>query len=285
MAERKLSPCNARTIANFYKGLGLDLVRNAMGRFQRKYLLLSPPWSAKQTVLNVKDQTRFRFQVRDAVDISVLKQIYAQEDYSIVRLTRSDELFRHYESIIKSGKQPLIVDCGANIGFSAAYFAEVFPGAKIVAIEPDVENCNLARRNCNAGNVDIFQAAIASEDKVGVVVDQGLGGWGQRVEEREGGGVKMISMNSVLTAKSYADCEPFIVKIDIEGFEKDLFSKNTDWVDRFALLIIELHDWMLPRERSSANFLSTISKLDRDFVHLGENAFSISNRLVRQNSE
>jgi hypothetical protein len=68
------------------------------------------------------------------------------------------------------------------------------------------------------------------------------------------------------------------VKIDIEGFEEELFSKNTEWVDKFPLLVIELHDWMLPRDRTSAHFLTLIATLDRDFVYIGENVFSISNR-------
>ena len=71
---------------------------------------------------------------------------------------------------------------------------------------------------------------------------------------------------------------PFIVKIDIEGFEAELFSRNLEWLDRFYVLIIELHDWMLPRQRSSQSFLRAIGALDRDFLYAGENVFSIANR-------
>ncbi len=70
---------------------------------------------------------------------------------------------------------------------------------------------------------------------------------------------------------------PFIVKIDIEGFESELFSGNTDWINEFPVLIIEMHDWLFPGQRTSTNFLKTISQLDRDFVYLGENVFSIRN--------
>ena len=71
--------------------------------------------------------------------------------------------------------------------------------------------------------------------------------------------------------------EPFIVKIDIEGGENDLFANSTSWIDDFPLLIIELHDWLFPMKGTSRNFLMAISKLDRDFVHHGENIFSINN--------
>ncbi len=70
---------------------------------------------------------------------------------------------------------------------------------------------------------------------------------------------------------------PFLVKIDIEGFEADLFKENTEWVQKFPVLIVELHDWMLPRSANSQNFLKCVSSLDRDFVFRGENVFSIKN--------
>ena len=72
---------------------------------------------------------------------------------------------------------------------------------------------------------------------------------------------------------------PFIVKIDIEGGEDNLFSMNTNWVEEIPMVIIELHDWLLPKQKTSMNFLKTISELDRDFNIKGENIFSIKNKL------
>ena len=82
-----------------------------------------------------------------------------------------------------------------------------------------------------------------------------------------------LYINSIL--KKYQQFVPFIIKIDIEGFESELFSKNTEWIDMFPLVIIELHDWMLPKTANSNNFLKEISKLDRDFLYFNENIFSI----------
>ncbi|HUF09420.1 MAG TPA: hypothetical protein VMO47_08880, partial [Rhodothermales bacterium] len=66
---------------------------------------------------------------------------------------------------------------------------------------------------------------------------------------------------------SAPDSVPFLIKIDIEGFEDDLFSNNTDWVDQFPLMIVELHDWMLPGARVSRHFLREVAKRDREFMH------------------
>ena len=88
-------------------------------------------------------------------------------------------------------------------------------------------------------------------------------------------GIEIITIHEILSIQ--ADSSPFIVKIDIEGFEDDLFSMNTEWVSMFPLFIIETHDWMLPRQGNSRNFLSVIASQNRDFIHRGENIFSISN--------
>ena len=68
------------------------------------------------------------------------------------------------------------------------------------------------------------------------------------------------------------------IKIDIEGFEDDLFAQNIEWVDEFSVIIIETHDRFFPKMAKSKNFLKVISGLDRDFVHRGENIFSIKNQ-------
>jgi hypothetical protein len=97
-----------------------------------------------------------------------------------------------------------------------------------------------------------------------------------RVEVDLQGEIVMLSVPEVL--REYGDeCIPFICKIDIEGFESELFSIESSWVDEFSLVIIELHDYLFPGAGKSRNFLAKISKLDRDFIHVGENSFSIKN--------
>lgn len=73
----------------------------------------------------------------------------------------------------------------------------------------------------------------------------------------------------------------FLIKIDIEGFESDLFSKNTDWIDLFPVMLIELHDWMLPNSRVTKNFLNEIAKRDREFMHFDGYIVSVSNNLTK----
>lgn len=67
-----------------------------------------------------------------------------------------------------------------------------------------------------------------------------------------------------------------MLKVDIEGFEADLFDQPETF-DEFYVTFVELHDWMLPKQRTSASFLRVAAALDRDFILHGENVVSIKN--------
>ena len=253
-------------------------VLNLQGMLSRRrhYLFLAPPFLRRQRLYSKKSRSIVRLDVRDLTDLKVAGKIYRSEDYDLARLRRWPDIEACYRRVAAEGQVPLIVDCGANIGASALYFAEQFPRAKVLALEPQPGNFDLLSSNC-AGNASIvpLRAAVASEDKRGALLDPGKGNWGFRVSERADGEVEMVSINTLLRRHGGA---PFIVKIDIEGFEGELFSRNLEWLDRFYVLIIELHDWMLPRQRSSQSFLRAVGALDRDFLQVGENVFSIANR-------
>src|SRR5262249_37559791 len=52
----------------------------------------------------------------------------------------------------------LIIDGGANIGFSTAYLARNYPSATVVAVEPSADNCTRIRRHCKGfGNVTVVE--------------------------------------------------------------------------------------------------------------------------------
>ena len=182
-----------------------------------------------------------------------------------------------YERIAGAGKVPLILDAGANIGASVTYFAQTFPRAHIAALEPARNNYAVLQANIAGLDVDARRAAIGSADGETSLVDPGEGEWGYRTDaDGAGERVSVVSATRLVAEKRAAGQVPFIAKIDIEGGEAELFSRDTAWVDLFPLLIVELHDWLLPRAGSARNFLRCIAERERDFVFLGENVFSIA---------
>jgi FkbM family methyltransferase len=238
-----------------------------------------------------RDYYRFRISSREGVfrravalrrrtsDLATFEQVFANNDYNLRRLGRWDEILRLYDAICKDGT-PLILDLGANIGLSALYFAKNWPAAHIIAVEPDKENFRVMRKNLDGlRNTLPVNAAVASEDGAVRIVDPTAESWALRTERAAPGATDTISAVSVesLIERAPRNCKPFIAKIDIEGFESELFSQNTDWLRSFPIIIIELHDWLLPGQGTSNNFLRAVAHEARDFVFIGENVVSISN--------
>jgi FkbM family methyltransferase len=236
----------------------------------------------ERLTLSARNAERDFFFRRDSSDSRVIDQVFHANAYDLARLRR----FRHLVEFLirnrRSGKRPLIVDAGANIGASALYFATKFPDALIVAIEAEFGNYELLAENAKGlGIVPVYGAIAAASGRVRVV-DAGEGFWGYRTQSAERGeaGVRSVTVPQIYETYG-SECFPFIAKIDIEGGERDLFSRNAEWVRHTPLLIVELHDWLLPSQGSSLPFLRCVARLDRDFVYIGEDVYSIANDLDR----
>ena len=81
----------------------------------------------------------------------------------------------------------------------------------------------------------------------------------RRAERSEADTVPRVTVNQIYASHARPHF-PFIVKVDIEGVELDLFSGNTEWVARTPLLIVEPHNWLLPRDGTLRPFLQCITE-------------------------
>jgi FkbM family methyltransferase len=262
--------CVRRTLKWTYH---LALQSSRGGRF----VCLTPPLLKRQSIYDRAIKKTFHVWIRDAIDQKVFEGVFIDRDYEF-GFARGADIQKFYDAQVASGETPLIIDCGANSGMATRYFKETYPHAHAIAVEPDRDNLELAKRNNPTPDVEFVLAGIGCDQGRADIVNPRDASWAYRTEIRDNGSVDIVSVEGLLGAHSHMT--PFIIKIDIEGFESNLFSRNTQWIERFPVLVIELHDWMLPRTANSRNFLREVSRLDRDFLYRGENAFSISNTLL-----
>jgi FkbM family methyltransferase len=229
----------------------------------------------EQAIWDRKDKRIIRPLIRHLVDFSTLSQIYLVEDYKLWGLKRYDELWKEYTDSVEAGKRPLIVDCGGNIGLTSRYFSENFPQASIMCVEP--ESCNFEQAKLNTQNpgVRCILAGIGSVSGKATIANARAQANAFRVEARVSGEVDIITVDAILNAEP--ESYPFIIKVDIEGAEETLFAASTEWVSNFKVIMIELHDWMMPRSAKSKNFLKAISGQDRDLIIGREILISIRN--------
>jgi len=249
----------------------LYLLRGSLGK--RRFFGLTPPLANVQRIYDRVNRVWLKFKIRDGDDWIQIEHIFLNEEFDLTPTARVASIDRLYEKIINAGQQPLVVDLGANIGLASSYFDLIYPAAAIIAVEPDKGNCEIARENLPPHAV-LVQAAVSSSTGSANLVDTGRN-CGFRVETASGGDIKLVTVPELLELAE--NRTPFLIKIDIEGFEEDLFSTNVDWIDKFPILLIELHDWMLPGRRVTRNFLTEIASRDREFMHFDGYIVSMAN--------
>jgi FkbM family methyltransferase len=257
--------------AHWIAKLALATVRPRKANF----ILLSPPFSRRQKVLDRRARVIRTFSIRNAADYGTLARIFGDEAYRLDRLDRGADLVAAHDRILASRAKPLILDCGTDSGLSTRYFADAFPNARVIGIEPNHQTFLHARANCGSDNIELREAAISSECRCGAA---GAEPHTQRATCADAPrAVDLLSINSLVAEQCAAGGWPFIIKLDLDQFEDELFSRNSEWVDEFPLLIIKLRKWRLPSRRRSQHLLRRLADADRDFVFLGENLFSIAN--------
>jgi FkbM family methyltransferase len=138
-----------------------------------------------------------------------------------------------------------IVDAGANIGMASIYFTHKYPDARIIAIEAEASNFGLLVRNTRPyPAITPVHAALWNRDgeiSVGEP-DPATGAHGKwAFVTREGPGVKVRAITMATLMKEAQIPTLDLVKIDIEGAEKEVFEAG-DWIQNVRSLMIELHD-------------------------------------------
>jgi FkbM family methyltransferase len=206
-------------------------------------------------------------------DMNVLRQVFVKRDYDLSKFAQMDRLQQTYEAIISAGSIPIIIDAGANIGAASLWFSSLFPRAKIIAVEPDTRNAAICVSNCRKrANIEVVRAALGSSPGK-VKLTRPFGdqvSWAIQTERCDDESVSVVTIDSVRDMYGN-NGDLFLVKVDIEGFEKDLFASNTEWLSDVSVLIIELHDWMLPGQKSSLPFQKAIFSRDFEMLISSEN--------------
>lgn len=192
--------------------------------------------------------------------------------------------FAALEGLLPRDFDGLIVDAGGFIGSSALAFSEMFPDATIVAIEPSERNFELLRINTSKNpRIHLVRAALSSRAGDSVeLYDRGTGDFGFSLLADSGEDEPLVlervnttTLEDILA--SYPNHAPGILKLDIEGAEKQIFEESGAQVDRFPIVLAELHERIVPGcDAAFAQFSS-----QRDMVRVGsEKVMSIDAALA-----
>ncbi len=170
-----------------------------------------------------------------------------------------DELYQ-FTSI---KKDPLIIDCGSNIGTSCAYFKKMHPYSKIICFEADPEISEILIKNLNRNKIDsgisiINKAVWINENSIVFYPDGADGGSLMHYNsnnKKESIKVESVRLRDFLAIEKEID----MLKMDIEGAELEVLMDCKDELHKVKNIFIEFHS--LPDKSLG---LSSILKLLED---------------------
>jgi FkbM family methyltransferase len=159
-------------------------------------------------------------------DLAVLYEVLARHVYAIPPSLLPPEAVR------------TVVDAGANIGL--LYFAARYPRAKILSIEPNPDNFALLAANTrDEPRIEPVQACLTPEPGQQVFIKTS-GPASHFKMNRDGQGVAARGMNLDELCAEHGLDRIDLLKMDIEGAEKDIFA-DVSFLPRVGVIVAELH--------------------------------------------
>jgi FkbM family methyltransferase len=175
--------------------------------------------------------------------------VYVRDNHGSDAFVFSEVFDHRYYELDLAMSPCTILDLGANIGFTALFFARTYPHAEIACVEPVGGNVELLRENLllNGVQARIVHAAISVYNgQMQITTD--THDYGHKVTGIPFGravsgptiNVKAISVCTLLEQLGWERIG--LLKVDIEGYEGVLLKEQCEWLARVEVMCIECHE-------------------------------------------
>lgn len=167
---------------------------------------------------------------RNSSDFMVFEEIFIDRIYEIPNRVNKNNI-------------NIIIDAGSNVGFSSLYFKLKFPFAKIFALEPHHENFKILKKNTQKyiDIITIDKALWHSATALRFIPDI-KDSWAFQVEETDEDKAEVISTSINNLCDEFQISSIDILKLDIEGSEKEVFENSFNWIQKTNIIIVEMHE-------------------------------------------
>lgn len=186
------------------------------------------------------------------------------------------------KGIIPNELAGCIIDAGGYIGTSALALSEIFPRCQIITIEPHGGNFRVLVDNVASNKMitPVNAALVPTEWRERGEVqlaDRKAGEWGMQIQPTNGAKKydKKLETITIDEAINMTGCKrALIVKMDIEGSERDILKSSSQWLDKTDCFFVELHPDI--HEDIEAIYTKACSNR-REVQALGEKKLSVVN--------
>jgi len=179
------------------------------------------------------------------------------------------------------GDQPVIVDCGANIGSFSLACKTLKPGCKIIAVEPDKNSFASLKINLSShASVAFVQAALTNQNGT-VSLNSGTNDGvansifaGKMVSESAAVAVESKATVEFLSAIKHQYKNIDVLKMDTEGGEWFLLDAPAQLLSDVGVIYMEYHSAnFLPLLCEKLNATHVVYEAKIRFPHRGEIAW------------
>ncbi len=185
-------------------------------------------------VINLEDGNKIYINLNDD---GISKELYLQRKREIY----STEFLKKFID-----ENEIIIEIGANIGHYTIIESSVLKEGKIYAIEPIPKNMELLKKNVilnNIKNIKLFPIAIGEENnssKMYFYKKSNLSGFKSIVGEDLLEEVEVDIINLDTFIESYMEEYPTFIRMDVEGYEYNLFKGATKLLESGKPLKIKM---------------------------------------------
>ena len=150
-------------------------------------------------------------------------------------------IYQEIYSFTTTNKQPVIIDCGANIGVSILFFKSKFPDAKMVAVEADMQIAEVLRSNLalNGISAEIIQKAVWSKSNEKIPFGSSGDDSGSIFNSSNITEVESIALPDLINQFDEVD----LLKIDIEGAEIEAIKNSAVDLRKVRRAFVEFHSF------------------------------------------
>lgn len=197
----------------------------------------------------------------NSTDFEAFEQIFLERDYDI-----------------KLPVEPgCIIDSGANIGLASVFYANCYPKAEIIAIEPEKSNFKILKMNTEGySNIKCINKALWGRKTLLEVKDISSGEWGFITCETDSSTSNSIEATTLAELRDEMGISRIgLLKLDAEGAEESIFSSDDlSWLTNTDMIIADLHDQL--KQGCSKPFFSAMDRFGFKYRRVGEHYFCSS---------
>ncbi len=179
-----------------------------------------------------------------------------------------------------------IIDAGGYIGTAAIWFAQNYPEAKILTIEPSQANYEILLENIEPySNIVPLNKAVVARSRPVNLMDRGTGDWGFSIVEKPRDNpnptslhhIEGVTLDELIYDSKVNGVD--ILKLDIEGGEKEVFDFPGYWARNTVLLVAELHNRIV--QGCGASYRAACAHMDELPASGGEKVFTVNTDLIQ----